>query len=56
MKNRTTFIIAHRLTTIENANKIMFINSGGIVEVGTHNHLMKRKNGFYAKLYQQSLN
>lgn len=48
-KNRTTFVIAHRLTTIEHAEKILMLTEKGIEESGTHEELMKR-NGAYAKM------
>lgn len=51
MKGRTTFTIAHRLTTIRNANKILVLTDEGIVEQGTHAELLK-KGGLYANLYQ----
>lgn len=50
MEGRTSFIIAHRLSTIKNSDLILVMNSGDIVEQGTHEELLK-KNGFYAKLY-----
>ncbi|WP_243136657.1 ABC transporter ATP-binding protein [Acetobacterium paludosum] len=50
MKGRTTFIIAHRLFTIKNADKIIFMQDGDIREVGSHRELMN-KNGLYANLY-----
>jgi ATP-binding cassette subfamily B protein len=50
MKGRTSFIVAHRLNTIKNADKILVMKDGKIVEQGRHNELMT-KNGFYASLY-----
>ncbi|MDQ8039726.1 MAG: lipid A export permease/ATP-binding protein MsbA [Rickettsiella sp.] len=50
MHNRTTLVIAHRLSTVEKANKILVLDDGCIVETGTHQELLE-KNGFYAKLY-----
>ena len=49
-KNRTTFTIAHRLTTIKNASRILYLTPDGITEEGTHYELI-HKNGDYAKLY-----
>lgn len=49
-KNRTTFVIAHRLTTIENAKRILVLTENGIEEEGTHRELLAR-NGIYAGLY-----
>ncbi len=51
MKNRTTFIIAHRLSTIRNADLILVMKDGDIVEMGTHDSLIK-KDGMYTDLYQ----
>ena len=51
MKDRTTFVIAHRLTTILNADKIVVLSRGTIVEQGTHAELIDRK-GIYYNLYQ----
>jgi subfamily B ATP-binding cassette protein MsbA len=52
MENKTVFVIAHRLSTIKNANKIAVINEGELVELGTHDELLQRGNGFYKKLYE----
>ena len=49
-KNRTTFVIAHRLTTIKNAETIVVLGEDGIQEKGTHEELMS-KNGIYKMLY-----
>ncbi len=49
-KNRTTFVIAHRLTTIRNAGKILVLTEKGIAEQGTHEELLKQK-GIYESLY-----
>ncbi len=49
-KNRTTFVIAHRLTTIQNAENILVLTEEGIAESGTHEKLLK-KGGIYEKLY-----
>ena len=49
-KNRTSIIIAHRLATIQNADKILVMDKGKIVESGTHESLIARQ-GYYYKLY-----
>jgi len=49
-KNRTTFVIAHRLTTIQNAEKILVLTTEGIAESGSHEELLN-KGGIYEKLY-----
>ena len=49
-KDRTTFVIAHRLTTIRNAEKILVMTEGGIAEQGTHEELLEKK-GVYESLY-----
>ena len=50
MKGRTSFIVAHRLSTIQNATTILVMEQGKIIEQGNHQTLLSR-NGFYAKLY-----
>ena len=52
MRGRTTFTIAHRLTTIRSADKILVLTDEGIVEQGSHAELMARKDGVYHRLYQ----
>ena len=52
MHGRTTFTIAHRLTTIRNADTILVLTDEGIVEQGAHAELMAREDGVYHKLYQ----
>ena len=50
MEGRTSFIVAHRLSTIRNADVILVMRDGNIVEQGTHKELLAR-NGFYAEIY-----
>jgi len=50
-KNRTTFVIAHRLSTIFDANKIIVLSHGELVEMGSHEELIKKK-GLYADIYE----
>ncbi|MCB5984646.1 ABC transporter ATP-binding protein, partial [Flavobacterium psychrophilum] len=50
-KNRTSIVIAHRLATIINADKIVVLDKGIVVEEGTHNQLLQKENGYYRKLY-----
>ena len=50
-ENRTSIIIAHRLATVKKADKILVMDAGHIVEVGTHKALLKR-GGYYSKLYE----
>ena len=49
-KGRTSFVIAHRRSTIKNADKILVMRHGDIIESGTHEELLQ-KGGFYAELY-----
>ena len=51
MKDRTVFVIAHRLSTVQNADKIVVVNDGRIVESGTHQELLQKENGAYRALY-----
>ena len=50
MKGRTSVVIAHRLATIRNADKIVVLENGTIIEQGTHNELLNNKNGLYKTL------
>lgn len=52
MKNRTTFVIAHRLSTVKNANKILVLDEGKIVQQGVHESLLNEEGGIYKKLYE----
>jgi len=54
MKGRTTFVIAHRLTTVQGADRILVLDKGHLVETGTHNELMARQ-GLYHYLYSMRL-
>lgn len=51
VKGRTSFVVAHRLSTIKEADRILVMNQGHVVETGTHETLLAQ-NGFYAKLYR----
>ena len=50
-KGRTTIVVAHRLSTIKNANEILVVSKGKIVEKGTHNSLIRKPRGIYKGLY-----
>lgn len=54
MKGRTSFVIAHRLNTIQKADQILVLNEGSIIESGTHTALLRQK-GFYSELYFSQL-
>lgn len=55
MKGRTSFIVAHRLSTIQNCDMIMFISDGGIAESGTHEELLAKKGRYYELYTAQSI-
>lgn len=55
LKGRTSFIVAHRLSTIKNCDRIMYIEAGQIAEQGSHAELMEKK-GLYYKLYMSQVN
>ena len=50
MKNRTTFVIAHRVSSVKSADRILVLNNGQISEQGTHEALLQ-KNGMYREIY-----
>lgn len=52
MKNKTVFVIAHRLNTITNADQIILLNGGRIEEIGTHSELLKQK-GHYCEMVEE---
>jgi len=51
MENRTSFVIAHRLSTVRRADAIIVLERGVVREVGRHDELLARPNGLYARLY-----
>jgi ABC-type multidrug transport system fused ATPase/permease subunit len=53
MQNRTTFVVAHRLSTIRHADRILVIADGNVQEEGTHDELVGREGGLYRALYEQ---
>jgi subfamily B ATP-binding cassette protein MsbA len=55
MRNRTSFVIAHRLSTVRRADKIIAFEAGRVAEIGRHDELLARADGVYAKLYALQL-
>ena len=55
MNNRTSLVIAHRLSTIQKANKIVVMQDGRIIEMGTHEDLIKNKSTYKKLVEMQSL-
>ena len=55
MRNRTAFVIAHRLSTVRRADKIVALERGRVAEIGRHEELLARSGGVYAKLYSLQL-
>lgn len=55
MKGRTTIVIAHRLSTVRDADKILVFEQGALVEQGTHTELLQKTNGVYKKLHEHQL-
>jgi subfamily B ATP-binding cassette protein MsbA len=51
-KDKTAIVIAHRLITVQRADRIIVLDKGNIVEIGTHKQLLRKKNGYYRKLYE----
>ena len=51
-KGRTSIVIAHRLATVKKADKILVMDAGKIVEIGTHKELLKKEDGYYKNLYE----
>ncbi|MDE2954382.1 MAG: ABC transporter ATP-binding protein, partial [Gemmatimonadota bacterium] len=53
VKGRTTFAIAHRLSTLRNADRLLVMDAGRIVEIGTHHELLEKKGMFYKLVQMQ---
>jgi ATP-binding cassette subfamily B multidrug efflux pump len=54
MENKTTFIVSHRVSAARNADKIIVLDEGKIIEQGSHNELISQ-NGYYKELYEMQL-
>ena len=52
LKGKTSIVVAHRLSTIKNADKILVIKNGMLIEAGNHEQLMQREGGFYRSLFE----
>merc|ERR1712025_597477 len=55
MVGRSVLVIAHRLSTVKNANEVVVIEKGKVVEMGTHDQLIQKEDGSYAKLVKRQL-
>jgi len=53
-RQRTTITIAHRLASIESADRLLVIDKGAVVEFGTHEELLQQSHGFYASMWKHS--
>ena len=56
MENKTSFVVAHRLSTVRNADKIIVLGRGRLIEEGTHNELLSLKGYYYNTLKSQGQN
>ncbi|MCY3998504.1 MAG: ABC transporter ATP-binding protein [Flavobacteriaceae bacterium] len=54
-KNKTSIIIAHRLATIKNADRIVVLDKGEIIEMGNHSQLIKKDDGYYSKFFENQI-